>query len=180
MFRPCRLVNSWKSFEGLLCIHLQVRALQEELLLFDCLNLNIKAKGFFNASGTLHFQIRPKISQAFPVISVKSGVRLALSSVKRSIVFPLQPWGLSSGRTMPTLQPLGLSSWSIMLTLQPLDLSFWRTVLTLQPWCLSSWSTALALQPLGLSSWSKVLTLQPWGLSSWKPPGVEASAFGEY
>jgi hypothetical protein len=82
MFKPCRLVNSWKGFEGLLCIHLQVRELQEDLLLFDCLNIKIKAKGFFNASGTIHFQIRPKISQDSPMMSVNSGGRLALSSVK--------------------------------------------------------------------------------------------------
>ena len=76
------MVNTWKRFEGLLCIHLQVRALQEELLLFDCLNLKIEVNGFFNASGTVHFQIRPKVSQASPMISVNSGGRLALSSVK--------------------------------------------------------------------------------------------------
>ena len=64
MFRSCRLVNSWKRSEGLLCIRLQVRALQKELLIFDCLNLKIKAKGFSNASGTIHFQIRPKVSPA--------------------------------------------------------------------------------------------------------------------
>ena len=95
MFRPCQLVNSWKRFGVLLCTHLQVRALQEELLLFDCLNLKIKAKGLFKASGAIQFQIRPKISQASPVISVNSGGRLVLSSVKWSIVFPLQSCGLS-------------------------------------------------------------------------------------
>jgi len=82
MFRPSRLVNSWKSFGGLLCLHLQVRALQENLLLFDCLNLKMKVKGFFNASGTVHFQIRPKVSQAFPMISINSDGRLALSVVR--------------------------------------------------------------------------------------------------
>jgi len=75
-------VNIWKRFEVLLCIHLQVRALQEELLLFDRLNPKIKVKGFFNASGTVHAHIRPKVSQAFPMISINSGGRLALSSVK--------------------------------------------------------------------------------------------------
>jgi hypothetical protein len=179
MFRPCRLVNSWKRFEVVLCIQLQVWALQEEFLLFDCLKLKIKAKGFFNASGSIHFQIGPKISQASPMTSVNSGGRLALSSVKWSVVFLLQPWGLS-GRTMLTLQPWSLSSWRTVLTFQPLGLSSWSTVLTPEPWGRSPGHTVLTLQPLGLSSWSTTLTLRPWSLSSWKPLGVEASRFGEY